>query len=164
MTSFLPRPPLSLIVATEALLGVMFVVGLGAVSLLPGFATALGAEFPEFAGLRGPLLALGITFMVVGLIALAMLALLVCRIYTGSVLERRSLLWVDVLVGAFVFAAVLIVVGFVVISIGQAGSLFLAIIQVLTCLSFVVVACVTLVLRTLLNSAIGMRAELAAVV
>lgn len=142
----------------------MFVVGLGAVSLLPGFATALGAEFPEFAGLCGPLLALGITFMVVGLIALAMLALLVCRIYTGSVLERRSLVWVDVLVGAFVFAAVLIVVGFVVISIGQAGSLFLAIIQVLTCLSFVVVACVTLVLRTLLNSAIGMRAELAAVV
>lgn len=164
MTSFLPRPPLSLIVATEALLGVMFVVGLGAVCLLPGFATALGAEFPEFAGLRGPLLALGITFMVVGLIALAMLALLVCRIYTGSVLERRSLVWVDVLVGAFVFAAVLIVVGFVVISIGQAGSLFLAIIQVLTCLSFVVVAGVTLVLRTLLNSAIGMRAELAAVV
>lgn len=164
MNTFLPRPPLSLIFATQALLFVLFVVGLGGMSLLPGFSATLAIAFPEYAGLRGPLLVLGTVFMVVGLIAVAVVALLVHRIYTGCVLERRSLVWVDMLVGAFVFAAVLVVVGFVVISIGQAGSLFLAIIQALTCLSFVVVACVTLVLRALLNSAIGMRVELDEVV
>lgn len=143
---------------------VLFIVGLGGMSLLPGFSATLAIAFPEYAGLRGSLLVLATALMVIGLIAVAMVAMLVHRIYTGCVLERRSLVWVDMLVGAFAFAAVVIGVSFVVISIGEAGSLFLAIIQALTCLSFVAVACVTLVLRALLSSAIGMRAELNEVV
>ena len=70
----------------------------------------------------------------------------------------------NVLVGTLVCAAALIVVGFVVISNGQAGSPFLALIQVMACLGLVVLACITLVLRSLLKSAIAMRTELDEVV
>ena len=36
----LPRPPFALVIATEALLGILFLVGLGAIALLP-------SGFPE---------------------------------------------------------------------------------------------------------------------
>ena len=50
------------------------------------------------------------------------------------------------------------------ISNGQAGSPFLALIQVMACLGLVALACITLVLRSLLKSAIAMATELEEVV
>ena len=158
------RPPRALVVTTEALLGVLSLVGLGAIALLPGVSASVADSLPEYANLRGPLLALAIAFTFLGLVALAMVALLVQRIYGESVLEDRSVLWVNVLVGSLGLAAALIVVGFAVISNGQAGSPFLALIQVMACLGLVALACITLVLRSLLKSAIAMRTELDEVV
>lgn len=160
----MPRPPLPLVVATEALLGALFLVGLGAIALLPSFSANVATSLPEYADLRGPLLAIAITLTVLGLIALAMVALLVHRIYSGTVLTRPSLLLVDVLVVTAGCAVVLIVAGFVVISNGQAGSPFLALIQAMACLTLIAIACITLVLRSLLRNAIAMRAELDEVV
>lgn len=160
----LPRPPLALVIATEALLGVLFLVGLGAIALLPSFSANVAASLPEYGQLRGPLLAVAIAFTILGLVALAMVALLVHRVSSGTVLTRPSLLWVDVLVATFGCAVVLIITGFVVISNGQAGSPFLALIQAMACLTLIAVAGITLVLRSLLRSAIVMRAELDEVV
>ncbi len=110
----LPRPPLALVIATEALLGILFLVGLGAIALLPSFSANVATSLPEYADLREPLLAIAITLTLLGLIALAMVALLVHRIYSGTVLTRPSLLWVDVLVVTVGCAVVLIVAGFTV--------------------------------------------------
>ncbi|MFV0425453.1 MAG: DUF2975 domain-containing protein [Beutenbergiaceae bacterium] len=156
----LPRPPLALVVATGALLGILLLVGLGAIALLPSFSANVATSLPEYAELRVRLLAIAITFTILGLIALAMVALLVQRIYSGTMLTRPSLVWVDVLVATAGCAVVLIVTGFVVISNGQAGSPSLALVQAMACLTLVAVACITLVLRSLLRSAIVMRAEL----
>ena len=158
------RPPRALVISTEVLLGVLSLVGLGAIVLLPGVSASVADSLPEYANLRGPLLALAITFTVLGLLALAMVSLLVQRIYGETVLEQRSVLWVNVLVGTLGLAAALIVVGFAVISNGQAGSPFLALIQVMACLGLVALACITLVLRSLLKSAIAMATELEEVV
>lgn len=160
----LARPPLALIIATEALLGALFLVGVGAIALLPSFSANVAASLPEYAHLRGPLLAVAIAFTTLGLVALAMVALLAHRVYSGTVLTRPSLLWVDVLVATLGCAVMLIITGFVVISNGQAGSPFLALIQAMACLTLIAVACITLVLRSLLRSAIAMRAELDEVV
>lgn len=160
----LPRPPLALVVATEALLGVLFLVGVGAIALLPSFSTNVAASLPEYAHLRGPLLTVAIAFTILGLVALAMVALLAHRVYRGTMLTRPSLLWVDVLVATFGWAVVLIITGFIVISNGQAGSPFLALIQAMACLTLIAVACITLVLRSLLRGAMAMRAELDEVV
>lgn len=160
----LPRPSLALLTATHVLLGTLFLVGLGAIALLPGFSANVAASLPEYAGLRDPLLAVAIAFTILGLIALAMVALLVHRIYSGTALTRRSLLWVDVIVATLACAVVLIITGFVLISNGQAGSPLLALIQVMACLTFIALACITLVLRPLLRNAILMRTELDEVV
>lgn len=164
MNTDLPRPPLPLVIATEALVGILIAVGLGALALLPGFSAAMAGSLPEYAALRGPLLAVGIAFMALGLLSLGSVALLVHRVHRGTVLLRSSLRWVDLLVGALVGAAAVIVAGFVVISYGQAGSPALALIEVMSFLGLLAVAGVTLVLRSLLRSAIEMRSELDEVV
>jgi len=159
-----PRPSLALVIVTQLLLGALFVVGVGAVVLLPGFSASVAASLPEYADLRTPLLALAITITVLALISLAMIALLVQRIYRGTVLARASLLWVDVIVVTLACAVLVVITGFVVISNGQAGSPFLALMQTTACLMLVLLACITLVLRSLLRHAILMRAELDEVV
>ncbi|ATG50837.1 hypothetical protein CFK38_04335 [Brachybacterium vulturis] len=160
----LPRPPLTLVVIAEVLLGALFIVGLGALALLPGVSADVAARLPEYADLRGPLLAVANAVTILGLLALTMVAPLVRRVYGGSVLTRSSLLRVDLLVATLAGAVVLIVVGFFVISNGQAGSPFVALIQAMACLTLLALACITLVLRSLLKSAILMRAELDEVV
>ena len=80
----LPHPSLGLVVTTQAFLGVLSLAGLAAVALLPGFSANVATSLPEYADLRGPLLAVAIALTTLGLVALAMVALLVHRIYTGS--------------------------------------------------------------------------------
>ncbi|QEO09655.1 DUF2975 domain-containing protein [Protaetiibacter larvae] len=164
MNPELPRPSLALVVVTQALLGVLFLLGIGTVALLPAFSAQLAESLPEYAGLRPPLLALAIGFMVLALIVLAMIALLIDRIRRGTVLTRASLLWVDGIVAALACAVVLVITGVVVISNGQAGNPLLALIHLLTVLALVVLACITLVLRSLLRHAILLRSELDEVV
>lgn len=159
-----PRPSLALIVATEVLLGALFVVGLAAMFLLPSMAGALSEDFPEYAHLRGTLLAIAMIFTTLGLVAVGIVALLVHRIYRGTVLTGRSILWVDTLVATIAGAVVTVAIGFVVVSNGQAGSPIIALTQTLTGLALIAVACVTLVLRSLLRNAITMHAELDKVV
>ncbi|APZ33672.1 hypothetical protein BOH66_04865 [Microbacterium aurum] len=156
----LPRPALGLVITTQVFLGILFVVGLAAIALLPGFSSRVAMSLPEYAELRDPLLAIAISVTILGLIALAMVALLVHRIYAGTMLTRTSLLWVDVIVATLFCAVVLDIVGVVAISNAQAGNPFLGIVQAVACLTVVALACITLVLRSLLRGAIVMRAEL----
>jgi hypothetical protein len=160
----LPRPSLALVIVTQSLLGALFLVGIGAVALLPGFSANIAASLPEYADLRAPLLTLAIAITVLALASLAMVALLVHRMHRGTMLTRSSLLWVDVIVSALACAVVLVLIGFVVISNGQAGSPFLALIQTMVCFALIALACITLVLRSLLRHAILMRTELDEVV
>lgn len=160
----LPRPSLGLVIVTQAFLGSLFLVGLGAIALLPSFSATVASSLPEYAGLRDPLLAVAMAFTILSLVALAMVALLVHRVYSGTMLTRPSLLWVDVIVTTLACAAVLIIIGFVAVSNGQAGSPFLALIQAMACLTLIALACITLVLRSLLRSAILLRTELDEVV
>jgi hypothetical protein len=164
VTSELPRPPITLVLATEVLLGILFTVGLVAIALLPSFSADAAVTLPEYADLQVPLLTLAIVFTALGLLALAVVALLVLRIHRGTMLERASLRWVDGLVATLGAAVAVVIVGFVVISEGQAGSPFLALVQVMACLTLVALAGITLVLRSLLSGAIVLRAELDEVV
>jgi hypothetical protein len=160
----LPRPALPLVVVTQVLLGVLFLGGIVVIATLPGFADNFARAFPEYASLREPLLALTIALVLVGLIALAMVALLVHRISRGNILTRSSLLWVDVIATTAVCAGALIITGFATISGGQSGSPALAVVQVTVLLTLLTLACITLVLRSLLRSAIQLRTELDEVV
>lgn len=160
----LPRPPRSLVVTTEALVGILFVVGFGAATMLPVISAAVAEELPEYASLRVPLVVAGIAFLTLGLLALGSVASLVHRIHRGSMLVSSSLVWVDLLVGTLVGAAAVVVAASVVISNGQAGSPFLLIVEVMAVLALMAIAGVMLVLRSLLRSAIQMRAELEEVV
>ena len=107
---------------------------------------------------------MAISITALGLIALAMVALLVLRIHHGTVLTQPSLRWVDVIVATLACAVLLTITGFVVISNGQAGSPFIALIQAMACLALIATACITLVLRSLLRNAILLRSELDEVV
>lgn len=160
----LPRPSLALVIITQSLLGALFVIGLGAIALLPGFTTNVATSLPDYADLRDPLLAVSISMTVLALVALAMVSLLVHRIRRGTVLTRPSLLWADVIVATVACAVVLVITGFVVISNGQAGSPFLALLQAMAFLTLLALGCITLVLRSLLRHAILIRTELDEVV
>lgn len=164
MSHELPRPSLALVIVTQSLLGASFLVGIGAIVLLPSFSASVAVSLPEYAGLRTPLLALAVTIAVLALVSLAVVALLVHRIHAGTVLDRASLRWVDVIVTSLFCAVVVVVIGFVVVSNGQAGSPFLALIQTMAGLALVALACITLVLRSLLRQAILIRSELDEVV
>lgn len=160
----LPRPSLGLVISTQVFLGILFLTGLAAVALLPGFSSNVATSLPEYAELRDPLLAITIALTILGLSALAMVALLVHRIYTGTMLTRPSLLCVDVLVAVLACAVLLDIMGFIAISDAQAGSPFIALVQIMAGLALVTLACITLVLRSLLRNAIVMRTELDEVV
>ena len=160
----LPRPALPPVVVTQLLLGALFLFGIGAITLLPQFSASATTELPEYAALRAPLLTLAIAFTGSVLVLVAIVAVLVLRIHRGTVLARSSLRWVDAMVIMFACAVVLVVIGFVVISNGQAGSPFLALIQALTCPALTALACITLVLRSLLRHAVLIRTELEEVV
>jgi hypothetical protein len=79
-------------------------------------------------------------------------------------LSKQSVIWVDALVAILVCAALQLVSVAAVISGGQAGSPFLALILAMGILALLTIAGITLVLRSLLRSAIAMRAELDEVV
>lgn len=164
MNEDLSRPAIALVIVTQSLLGALFLVGIGTIALLPGFAASVAASLPEYADLRIPLLALAIGITILALVSLATVALLVHRIHRGTVLTRSSLLWVDEIVATLLCAVVLVVIGFGVISNGQAGSPFLALVQAMVFLGLIALACITLVLRSLLRHAILIRTELDEVV
>jgi len=164
MVHDLPRPSRALVAVTQSLLGMLFLVGVGAIAVLPAFSASVAASLPEYADLRTPLLALAIAIAVLALVTLAVVAVLVQRIHRGTVLTRSSLLWVDAIVATLVCAVVLVITGSGVISNGQAGSPFLALTQLMTCLALLALACITLVLRSLLRHAILIRMELDEVV
>lgn len=159
-----PRPALALVVVTQSLLGAMFLSGVGVIALLPSFSATLATDYPEYAALRAPLLAVTIALTVLALLALALVALLVQRIRRGTMLTRSSLLWVDGIVTLLACALVLVIVGVVAIGRGQAGSPFVALSSVAAMIALGALACITLVLRSLLRHAILMRTELDEVV
>lgn len=99
-----------------------------------------------------------------GLVALAMVSLLVHRIHRGTVLTRASLLWVAVIIATIACAVALVITGFVVISNGQARSPFLALAQAVALLTLLTLGYVTLVLRFLRRHATLIRTELDEVV
>lgn len=159
-----PKPKHGFVLTAQALLGVLFIVGVVAILLLPKVADDLATDLPEYADLRNPLLVIAIAVVTLALIALATIALLVQRIYNGRILHPSSLVRVDIVTLSLLVAAALDVAGFVVISNGQAGSPFLALIQIAVLLGLITLACITLILRSLLRNAIAMRAELDEVV
>ena len=164
MDAELPRPTLGLTIATHVFLGLLFVAGLGTIALLPSFAAPAAEALPEYAELQVPLLATSIALTALGLIAIAMIALLVARVYSATILTRSSILWVDVIITVLVCAALLLITAFFTISGAQAGSPAIAIALVIACLALIALACITLVLRSLLSGAILMRTELDEVV
>lgn len=164
MNPVIPRPSAGLVIATHVFLGLLFAIGLVAGVSLPGVSASLAESFPEYAGLQTPLLAVAMSFTILGLMTLVVIALLVHRIYTGAMLTRPSLLWVDAIVVLLLLGVVLIVTAVVVIANGQAGSPFLGLVLALACLTLAALASLTLVLRSLLRGAIGLRAELDEVV
>lgn len=159
-----PRPSFALVVATQLVLGALFIVGISALVFLPGFSTTVAVSLPEYADLQTPLLALVIAITVLAMMTLAIVAGLVNRIHRGTMLARSSLLLVDAIITSLVCGVVLVAAGFVVISNEQAGSPFIALIQAMACLALLALACITVVLRSLLRYAILLRDELNEVV
>lgn len=164
MDVMLPRPSLALVVLTQIRLGLVFCASLVVLSLLPTFFAEVARSVPEYAGLRIPLLVVTMAFTALALLAVVFIAFLVHRVRTGAILARTSLTAVDVVIAALLAGFGLVIVSFLVIGPGQAGSPFLALVLVSTCLALAVTACILLVLRSLLSRAILMRAELEEVI
>lgn len=160
----LPRPGFALVAVTQVLLALLFLVGAGAVSVLPAISLRMAESFPEYEPIRVRLLVIGIAFAVLGLAAVAVVSLLVNRVRRGTVLRRSSVRLVNVLVGTLLGAVALVVAGSVVVSIGQAGSPPLMIVTILTFLTLATLASITLVLRSLLRRATMLSDELDEVV
>ncbi|KAF2413355.1 hypothetical protein B1729_10425 [Microbacterium sp. B35-04] len=154
MASDLPRPSLALVVVIQSVLGVLLLGGVGAIVFLPGTSANIAATFPEYADLRGPMLALSIAITVLALVALAMVAVLVHRSYRGTVRTRSSLLWIDVIVTTLACTVVLVIISFIVISNAQAGTPLLALMQVAACLALIALAWIALSLRSRLGHSI----------
>jgi hypothetical protein len=152
-----PRPSFALVVATQLVLGALFIVGVGALVFLPGFSTTVAVSLPEYADLQTPLLALVIAITVLAMMTLAIVAGLVNRIHRGTMLAHSSLLLVDAIITS-------LMCGVVLISNEQAGSPFIALIHAMACLALLALACITVVLRSLLRYAILLRDELNEVV
>lgn len=121
MFSRSPQPPLPLVVVTQAALGLMLLVGIATIALLPAASAGAAVDLPEFAGLRLPLLALAIAFTALGVIALAMIVVLIHRIHRGTILTRSSARRVDILIAASIGGVALVLAAYVVISNGQSG-------------------------------------------
>lgn len=164
VTPTLPRPSLALTGVTQALLFLLLLVGVAVQILLPGLSAGAARSLPEYAELRLPLLFLAIAFCVLIQLAIIAAFVLVQRIRAGRMLVPASLLWVDVIVATLALAVALVVIGFFVISDGQAGSPFLLLVQVITVFTLAALVAITLVLRSLLRHAIVLRAELDEVV
>lgn len=143
---------------TQSLLGTLFLVGAGALALLPGLSADIAASLPEYDGLRTPLLALSSAITGLALVSLAAVSLLLGRIHHGSVFVRSSLILLDVIMGALVCAVLLVGGAAFVISRGQAGSPFLALVLSVVCLVLCVLAYIVRVLRSRLRRSIPIRA------
>ena len=152
-----PRPSLAHLVIIEACLGALFLVGIGAFVALPGVALRLAGHLPEYADLRGPLLALSLALTAVGLVVLAVVALLVHRLHAETMVARSSLVWMDALVISIACAVALIAWSFLMVSFAQAGTPALALAQVMTSIALITVACITLRWRSRLRHAISVR-------
>ncbi|MFD2757219.1 DUF2975 domain-containing protein [Gulosibacter faecalis] len=86
-----PRPPLALVIATEALLGVLFLIGLSAIVLLPEFSANVATNLPEYADLRDPLLSLAIALTALGLIAIVCISLVLRSLLRNAIAMRAEL-------------------------------------------------------------------------
>lgn len=164
MIPHISRPPLAFVIVAQILLGAIFLVGLATILLLIPVSTRMGENLPEFNSLVVPLLSICVGFIVAALIAVGMVSLLVTRIYRGTILDYSSLLRVDIIITAFACGAVLVVIGFFVVSDAQAGFPLLALAMLAACLVLLALASITVVLRSLLRHAIVMRTELDEVV
>jgi Protein of unknown function (DUF3036). len=164
MDTEIPRPSTGLAIVTHVLLALLLVVGLGAIVALPSISASVAESFPEYAGLRAPLLTVSLALAGLGLVVIALVSLLVHRVWRGSVLSRSSVRWVDLIVVALALAIVLIVVGFVLISAAHAGSPFVALVAVMGLLGFATLTSIMLVLRSLLRRATLLSEELDVVV
>lgn len=160
-----PRPPLAIVIVTHVFLGSLFVIGALALLLLPRVA-AIGAESaPEYARITPALLALSITFTLLAMATLVILALLVARIFRGTVLTRSSLGWVDaIIVAVATGAAIVLATMLVITSAGVGNAPIFALFQITAMLALAALAGIGLVLRSLLRHAIFLRAELDEVV
>jgi hypothetical protein len=120
-------------------------------------AESLADQYPEFAHLRGPLVAAAIAFLEV---VLAITALLIGAIRHGRIFDRWALTLVDALVGALTVATVVVAV--VLPMVPGPPALGLAVFG--ATITGVAVVLVVLVLRALLRQAVSMRLELDEVV
>ncbi|WP_349903851.1 hypothetical protein [Parafrigoribacterium humi] len=87
----LSRPAPALVVVTQSLLGVLFLVGVAAIVILPGFSAEVAAGLPEYAALRTPLLVSSIAITVVALVALACITLVLRSLLRRAILMRSEL-------------------------------------------------------------------------
>jgi len=162
MSSVKSSPPFVFVAVAEAGLGLLFLAGLGVIATLPVLSAELATYLPEFADLRVPLLAISMSITVLGLVALKMIALLVYKIHRGTMPTRLTIASTDVLVTSISGMIALIVVAFFVISHAQAGNPAIALAQVLSCVALLVLAGITLVLRSRLRTAMRSRAPVGA--
>ena len=153
------KPAFGLAAATYVLLGSLFLVGLAALAVLPGLSRDIASSLPEYASLRVPLLSLSIAVIVLGLAAIALLALLLHRTYTDTILVRSSVRWVDALACVLAGAVALDITAYAVISEAQAGNPAIALVQIVACSTLLTFACITLAIRSRIRDAIAMSSQ-----
>jgi hypothetical protein len=157
-----PRPRFPIVVAAYAALAVLFAsvayAEYGTVQILLNYPDLP----PNDAELPTALFALMIGFGVCVQLGIVATTVLVSLVRWNRILERRSVLWVDVLCIAVTLCA-LITGGLVILRL-QAGPPGLVLVLVLFGLALLALALVLLVLRSLLRRAIVLRSELDEVV
>lgn len=156
----LPRPSLPLtIVATVALALLVLALISTEVALVP-LAEQSARRFPEVAHLEVPILVLAISFLISTQACLLTVAVLIARVRSGRILTGASVRWVDILIALMAIGiALLVVIGF---ALGTSNAAHPGIVLglLLGGLVLITLSGVTLVLRSLLQGSIALRAEL----
>ena len=154
------------VVALRVLL-VVILVGSVAAQLVffPVLAGQLAEVHPELAWLRWPLLAVVVLVILVGQLAVAAVWVLLTMVQHDSVFSERAFVWVDLVIGAAVLDALLVLAVNAFLSFGlHANPPGLMLTLLALTVAGAAVACLMVVMKGLLRKASTLKAELSEVI
>lgn len=142
------------------LITIAMVVGAGAAAALWPLSEETAQEYPEFAYLQWPYLAICELLLASFFTLLVAIWALLNRVRRNSIFDASAMRWVNLIVGCGVFATVLLVMALIpvaVITHGPPGLSILLITGITAALGFTLLMTV---MRQLLRQATGLRTEL----
>jgi hypothetical protein len=156
-----PRITLALQALIIALLALLVIAQ---AFMIPAVAAGTAARNPEFAHLEVPGVLGGVVFL--GLVELVLLCIwrLLSLVRAEKIFSEKAFIWINVIIGALLAAAVLILASYVVLFIAQAANPGILILALLGVTVGIALALLMIVMRGLLRKALQLEQDLSEVV